>query len=88
MAWLAQYGIAVLPVLTKADKLSKTNQKKQRLAIASALNMDSDRLILFSAKTNQGKGALWEQIGIALDFAAASGVSNRKRIKAAKVSLK
>lgn len=72
VAWLAQYGIALLPVLTKADKLSKTNQKKQRQAIASALGLTADRLILFSAKTRQGKEALWEQIEIALESAAAS----------------
>ncbi len=72
VAWLAQYGIALLPVLTKADKLSKTNQKKQRQAIASALGLTADRLILFSAKSRQGKEALWEQIEIALESAAAS----------------
>jgi GTP-binding protein len=71
LAWLAQYGIAVLPVLTKADKLSKTNQKKQRQAIAAALGLTADRLILFSAKTRQGKEALWEQIDMALESAAA-----------------
>ncbi len=71
LAWLAQYGIAVLPVLTKADKLSKINQKKQRQAIAAALGLTADRLILFSAKTRQGKEALWEQIDMALESAAA-----------------
>ena len=35
--WLRHYGVVVVPVLTKADKLSKTNQIKQRRAAAQAL---------------------------------------------------
>lgn len=60
--WLRHYGVAVVPVLTKADKLSKTNQIKQRRAAAQALAVTEDRLILFSAKTGLGKEAIWQQL--------------------------
>jgi GTP-binding protein len=62
MDWLQQYGVAAVPVLTKSDKLSKTNQIKQRKAIAQALERSVDSLILFSAKTGQGKETLWQYL--------------------------
>ena len=60
--WLRRFEITAIPVLTKSDKLSKTNQSKQRRIIAQALGISHDQLILFSAKSGQGKIALWEQI--------------------------
>jgi GTP-binding protein len=62
MAWLRQYGVTPIPVLTKCDKLSKTNQTKQRRLIAQALGMAAEGLILFSAKSGQGKAVLWQSI--------------------------
>lgn len=62
MDWLNHYGIPAVPVLTKADKLSKTNQKKQHHAIADVLRLAADQLILFSAKTGLGKESLWQRI--------------------------
>lgn len=62
MDWLHQFKIAAIPVLTKADKLSRTNQIKQLRVIAQALTLPEDGLILFSAKSGQGKQALWQQI--------------------------
>lgn len=67
MAWLAQYGIRCILVLTKADKLSKTKQIRQRQAIAEALFVDSDALLLFSAKTRKGKEAVWRAIERLID---------------------
>ena len=62
MQWLAGYSITSLPVLTKADKLSKTKQFKQQSTIAKDLNMDPKELILFSAKSRQGKDAVWKAV--------------------------
>jgi GTP-binding protein len=61
--WLAKHEIPVLLVVTKADKLSKTNQTKQLKTISKALGIDTDFLIMFSAKTRQGKETVWEAIG-------------------------
>jgi GTP-binding protein len=60
--WLALYHKDSILVLTKADKLSKSARKNQRLAIGTALNMDPSTLILFSAKTRLGKQDVWSAI--------------------------
>lgn len=60
--WLKMYGISTILVLTKADKLSKTKQKKQLGIISRALFTSEDRLIIFSAKTRLGKAAVWTAI--------------------------
>jgi GTP-binding protein len=66
--WLAHYRIAMIPVLTKADKLSKIKQKKQLQAIARSLYISDGELILFSAKNRLGKDALWRRIAQYTDF--------------------
>jgi GTP-binding protein len=60
--WLKMYGRQSILVLTKADKLSKTKQKKQKQAIGAALGMAESELILFSAKTRLGQKAVWSAI--------------------------
>jgi len=62
IAWLEHYAIAGILVLTKADKLSKTKRQKQIIAIAEALAVDPDKLISFSAKSRQGRDAVWDAI--------------------------
>ena len=60
--WFNYFNIYSILILTKADKLSKTKQINQHLSIAKALSVDKKELILFSAKSRQGKGALWHAI--------------------------
>ena len=62
IAWLEHYSIARILVLTKADKLSKTKQEKQRAAVARSLAVDSSELILFSAKSRKGREEVWQAI--------------------------
>jgi GTP-binding protein len=64
--WLRHYHIAMIPVMTKCDKLSKTEQGKQRRKAAEVLGILPDELILFSAKTRQGKEPLWDRISTLL----------------------
>lgn len=77
LEWLAHYGIAAIPVLTKADKLSKSKQYNQRRAIVQALGLKDDSTILFSAKTRQGKEALWRRIESLLEEPDASRQDSR-----------
>jgi GTP-binding protein len=63
MDWLYHYDIPAVLILTKADKLSKTKQIKQHLSISNALSVDRNDLILFSAKSRQGKDNVWAAIG-------------------------
>lgn len=60
--WLRSHQIPAIPVLTKADKFSKTKQKLRRQLIAEALGMAPEGLILFSAKSRLGKDAVWGMI--------------------------
>ena len=60
--WLALYHRKAILVLTKVDKLSKSAAQKQRRSTAAALGMEASNLILFSAKTRQGKAELWSAI--------------------------
>ncbi|MCK4727985.1 MAG: YihA family ribosome biogenesis GTP-binding protein [Desulfobacterales bacterium] len=62
LAWLTHYKIPALVVLTKADKLKKNKQDKQRNSIARELSTDPSALILFSATTGVGKQQLWKAI--------------------------
>ncbi len=68
MQWMGIHHIPVLPVLTKADKLSKTAQKNRRQEIAAALSVNADGLICFSAKSRQGREAVWEAVCRLLGF--------------------
>ncbi len=60
--WLKYFSIAGILVLTKSDKLSKTQRLKQQTAIAEALEIKPTELILFSAKSRQGRDTLWDAI--------------------------
>jgi GTP-binding protein len=60
--WLKYYGIPKILVLTKADKLSKTQQIARQIAIAKKFSVDKGELLLFSASSRQGKERVWESI--------------------------
>jgi len=62
IAWLEHYSIARILVLTKADKLSKNKQDKQRAVVARSLDVDSSELIMFSAKSRKGREDVWGAI--------------------------
>lgn len=60
--WLAHYKIPEILVLTKADKLKKNKQARQRALIAEDISKSPSSLILFSAATGVGKQQLWKAI--------------------------
>jgi GTP-binding protein len=62
IGWFQHQRIPVIPVMTKADKLSKNKQNARISAIRTALPMVSGDLICFSAKTGQGKDKVWDEI--------------------------
>jgi GTP-binding protein len=65
--WLKLQGLANLLVLTKADKFSKTKQKKHQCSIAESLDIAPENLLLFSAKTRLGKDAVLKHISAMCD---------------------
>jgi GTP-binding protein len=63
LRWLKHYGIPSIPVLTKADKLSRQQGLKQAQWIARQLSETSSAgPTLFSSKTRQGREEIWEKI--------------------------
>jgi len=62
IAWLEHYSIASRLVLTKVDKRSKSKMARQRAVVARELALDASDLILFSAKSRQGREDVWKAI--------------------------
>jgi GTP-binding protein len=62
LEWLDRSGIPSVLVVTKSDKLSKTAQAKQRKAIAAALEVGPEELLLFSSKSRLGMEELWRTL--------------------------
>jgi GTP-binding protein len=63
LQWLREYEIAVILVLTKSDKLSKSRNMAMTKSISTQLaGLVPDTPILFSSKTKAGKEKIWERI--------------------------
>ena len=60
--WLETHELPFLVILTKADKLSRTNQSKRLNAICSQLNRQKNGVILFSSKTRKGRELVLDEI--------------------------
>ena len=67
--WLNHHRIPIVLVLTKSDKLSRNKQKLRKGLIADALSVNDEDLILFSAKSRQGKDVVWRAITALLNLA-------------------
>jgi GTP-binding protein len=67
--WLNRYGIASVPVLTKADKLSRNRSfsRAKRIGGELAVNIQ-DEPIVFSARTREGRQEIWERINRVTDL--------------------
>ena len=63
LSWLRKYEIAVIPVLTKSDKLSKSQNAVMTKRISNQLpGLFQEKPILFSSKTKAGKKEIWGRI--------------------------
>jgi GTP-binding protein len=61
--WLNAYGIRAITVLTKADKLSRQQAMERARLVGKELERAaSEKPILFSAKTREGKEDIWAEI--------------------------
>jgi GTP-binding protein len=69
---LSRLALPAILILTKADKLSKSKQANQQRACADQLGVDPAQVILFSAKTRQGREAIWQAIETLIKPAPAS----------------
>ena len=67
--WLEEAEVPTIPVVTKADKVSR-NQRGRRLAsIARATGLDAELFTAFSVLSREGYDEVWELIATALDEA-------------------
>jgi len=60
--WLEYHKKKRIIVVTKADKIAKSKQKKRLDLIADSLSVKLSDLTLFSAKTRDGKERVWKAI--------------------------
>ena len=62
--WLDANAIRYILVATKSDKLTANERSKQTRKIKQAFltEEDSEKLIVYSSKNNQGRKELWSQI--------------------------
>ncbi|PLX98138.1 MAG: YihA family ribosome biogenesis GTP-binding protein [Desulfuromonas sp.] len=60
--WLEELDIPTIPIITKADKVNRSQQAKHVRTIAEATGLPADAFTLFSALKRQGIEAIWELI--------------------------
>jgi GTP-binding protein len=66
LRWLEERSIPVLVVLTKSDKISKSVRMKRKQAIEESLSLNREEILLFSARTGEGKVGIWKRINSTL----------------------
>ena len=62
LLWLRACGIPPLLVVTKCDKLSKSQRSRQAAVIARQVGVEPEELSLFSALTREGLDGVWSRI--------------------------
>jgi GTP-binding protein len=65
--WLEEGEIPTIPVITKADKVSRNQLARRVAAIAAATGLPAEHFTPFSAQSRQGYQELWELIATLLE---------------------
>jgi GTP-binding protein len=60
--YLSELGLPTLVVLTKIDKLTRTERARSVAAATETLHVDPDQILPFSSKTGEGREALLEAL--------------------------
>lgn len=68
--WLEEFGVPTIPVITKIDKVNRSQREKQIKLIITESGLPREAFSLFSALTKEGSEEIWERIedALALDF--------------------
>jgi GTP-binding protein len=72
IGWATAQGLAVLPVVTKLDKLSASKRKPAVARVAKALGLQTRSLFGWSAISGEGGERLWHTLMRRLDIAPKS----------------
>ncbi len=62
IGWLTANGIALVPVITKVDKLPKSKRKLAIARVAEQLGMNPRRVVGWSAISGEGLPELWRAV--------------------------
>jgi GTP-binding protein len=62
ISWLKDLSLPAIFTMTKSDKLSKNKIARALQQTASALSIDPEQIVPFSAQTGEGKKRLWQQV--------------------------
>lgn len=65
--WLEEFGVPTIPVITKIDKIKRSQLEKQIKPIVAETGLPRDAFSLFSATTRDGSDEIWERIEAALE---------------------
>ncbi|MEJ2200702.1 MAG: ribosome biogenesis GTP-binding protein YihA/YsxC [Desulfuromonadaceae bacterium] len=68
--WLEEFAIPTIPVVTKIDKVSRSQRAGQLQPILEATGLPRDAFTLFSALSKEGREEIWERIEAALEDGA------------------
>lgn len=67
--WLEEYAIPTIPVVTKADKVSRSRRRQQLQPIVEATGLPADAFSFFSALSREGRDEIWERLEVAIETA-------------------
>lgn len=73
--WLKTFGIPPILVVTKCDKVSRSQRERHIGAIASELGVKRDEICAFSALSRDGSEGIWKRIEQLLAPEAAGSLS-------------
>ncbi len=65
--WLEEFGVPTIPVITKMDKVNRSQREKHIKIIVAETGLPRDAFSLFSATSREGSGEIWERIEAALE---------------------
>ena len=68
--WLEEFGVPTIPVITKMDKVKRSQRDKHIKVIVEETGLPLDAFTLFSASTREGSDEIWERIESALHIDA------------------
>lgn len=60
--WLRTFGVPPILVVTKCDKVSKSERERNIVAIAKELGAERKEICSFSALSREGSEAIWKRI--------------------------
>ena len=67
ISWSTIHGYAVLPVVTKIDKLAVSKRKPAIAKVAKEIGLAPDQMVAWSAPSGEGLDELWARINHLLD---------------------